>query len=152
MFVGANIHRNICLADLSMPKYLFWGMEHAAYVSYLSPCVLLCFCFILLILFIFWIGDRCTWYKISKVQEFTVKSKFPSLSSLHNVTAISKGNHWTFLHTLIEQLLCARCCSGQWTWNKTDKNPCHQFTFWFPISWNIFSVTQHIAVVKSRVL
>lgn len=34
-------------------------------------------CFVLLILFIFWIGDRCTWYKIPKVQEFTVKSKSP---------------------------------------------------------------------------
>ena len=36
------------------------------------------FCFVLLILFIFWIGDRRTWYKIPKVQEFTVKSKSPS--------------------------------------------------------------------------
>lgn len=49
-------------------------MEYTTYMAYLQS---LYFVLFFLILFIFWIGDRCAWYKIPKVQEFTVKSKSP---------------------------------------------------------------------------
>lgn len=42
----------------------------------LMTCLQSLFCFVL-ILFVFWIGGRCTWYKIPKVQELSVKSKSP---------------------------------------------------------------------------
>lgn len=139
ILAGAHTQLIIYLADWCMSKYLFWCMGHTACMTYLQS-----MCFVLLILFIFWIGDRCTWYKIPKVQVFTVKSKSPSLllqySSLPH-------NHWPFsAHMYWAPTMC------QTLFWALDMEQNRQKLAFGELTCSICSIAESIAVATSRAL
>lgn len=120
---GPHVHPD---ARLCMSRVGLWWLKQVAYMVDLQSLCSLSFCWILFISF--WIGDKCTWFKIPKVQEFLVKSKSPP-PALWYCSSLFRGYRWSVNHSrFIEYLYCAGQCSGNCVGKKADAH-CLQEAF-----------------------